>query len=297
MLGTLLGHTDRVNCLRWLPAAAFFGAAAAASAPLVLASGAGDGTVRVWLWTPHTPAQPWRLAATLQGHTAPVTSLTAFSLATTSSGGDGGQGMLLVSTAGDGEVHVWQCSPGGDSSSSSSGSGGLADPASWHLRQRIEVGHQLQDCTAVAALPGTPGWLLLAAGGVDGAVRLYTCPPGGHFQLACKLAGHQDWVRGLAFTQLDGEAWCAAAAGPTAGALVSRLPAPCPAHVVAEEARLPAAGLLRCLLAYVPASPPLLRRRQAAAGQRVSGQERACVGSAAAAGPAAAGGRPARRRR
>ena len=207
MLGTMLGHTDRVNCVRWLPAAAFFGPAAAAAAPLVLASGAGDGTVRVWLWTPQTPAQPWRLAATLQGHTEPVTSLTAFPL--DSGGGSSGQGMLLVSTAGDGEVHIWECAPGNSSnrnSSSSSSSSSLPDPACWHLQQRIAVGHQLQDCTAVAALPGDPGWLLLAAGGVDGAVRLYARPPGGQFQLACKLTGHQDWVRGLAFAQLDGEA-------------------------------------------------------------------------------------------
>ncbi len=206
MLGTMLGHTDRVNCVRWLPAAAFFGPAAAAAAPLVLASGAGDGTVRVWLWTPQTPAQPWRLAATLQGHTEPVTSLTAFPL--DSGGGSSGQGMLLVSTAGDGEVHIWECAPGNSSNrnSSSSSSSSLPDPACWHLQQRIAVGHQLQDCTAVAALPGDPGWLLLAAGGVDGAVRLYARPPGGQFQLACKLTGHQDWVRGLAFAQLDGEA-------------------------------------------------------------------------------------------
>lgn len=290
MLGTLLGHTDRVNCVRWLPAAAFFGPAAAAAAPLVLASGAGDGTVRVWLWTAHTPAQPWRLAATLQGHTAPVTSLTAFPL--TSSGG---QGMLLVSTAGDGEVHVWECSPGGTSSGSGCGDSGgntPSDPAAWQLQQRIAVGHQLQDCTAVAALPGDPGWLLLAAGGVDGAVRLYARPPSGQFQLACKLTGHQDWVRGLAFAQLDGE---------TAGCRGSSCLQSAPCLVVPTELqpKLLAAGVSWCLL---PGSLPSCDlsacaccpcRWQVAAGQRLPGQERAHLGGGPAAG--AAGGWPARR--
>lgn len=41
--------------------------------------------------------------------------------------------------------------------------------------------------------------LLLACGGVDSAVRLLVCPPGGtDFVQACKLVGHQDWVRSVA---------------------------------------------------------------------------------------------------
>lgn len=41
--------------------------------------------------------------------------------------------------------------------------------------------------------------LLLACGGVDGAVRLLVCSPGGtDFVQACKLVGHQDWVRSVA---------------------------------------------------------------------------------------------------
>lgn len=40
---------------------------------------------------------------------------------------------------------------------------------------------------------------MLALGGVDNVIRIFTRPAGGMFQAACKLAGHGDWVRTLAF--------------------------------------------------------------------------------------------------
>ena len=53
--------------------------------------------------------------------------------------------------------------------------------------------------TKCPSLP--PRRLVLALGGVDSHVRLFTCAPGGEFREACRLSGHQDWVRGLAFTR------------------------------------------------------------------------------------------------
>lgn len=44
----------------------------------------------------------------------------------------------------------------------------------------------------------------MACGGVDGGVRLLLREPGGiEFRPACKLSGHQDWVRCVAFRQPD----------------------------------------------------------------------------------------------
>eukprot|EP00887_Chlorella_sp_A99_P005490 scaffold1.g5490.t1 len=203
VLATLLGHTDRVNCVRWF-SAADLGLAShhRPGAPTLLASGAGDASIRLWLWQPAAPATPWARAALLEGHTAPVTSLTTFPL--------GGDRVLLVSTAaGADEVLVWECDPGAAASGAgvSCGGGGPAAAAgaqgAWRLRQRIAVGLHMQGCAAVARLPADPGWLLLALGGVDSQVRLLACPPGGEFAEACRLAGHQDWVRGLAFAQMD----------------------------------------------------------------------------------------------
>lgn len=207
LLGTLLGHNDRVNCVRWLPACAL-----RPGQPAALASGASDGSVRIWQWTPGTPGQPWRLTAVLQAHAAPVTSLAVLPLPA--------GGMLLVSTAGDGEAAVWESSPlrpcdnssRVDSTGSAAGAAAAAaavppEQDTWRLRQRIALGHSLPGCAALAPLPADPGWLLLALGGVDSAVRLFLCPPGegGLFEPVCQLAGHQDWIKGLAFAQMDGE--------------------------------------------------------------------------------------------
>lgn len=215
VLGTLLGHTDRVNCVHWLPSAALGLPGGGSPAATALASGSGDSSVRIWQWNPSTPGQPWRQAAVLQGHSGPVTSLTSLPLPDS-----GGQGLLLVSTAGDGEVLVWECAAphaGGSTqlangSSAANGSSIPADASppllqqgAWRLRQRLMLGHQLQACASLAPLPSDPDWVLLALGGVDAIVRLYLCSPAGQFEAVCQLAGHQDWIKGLAFAQLDGE--------------------------------------------------------------------------------------------
>ena len=44
------------------------------------------------------------------------------------------------------------------------------------------------------------GRLLLALGGVDAAITLLAAPPGGSdFVRRCRLTGHLDWIRSLAF--------------------------------------------------------------------------------------------------
>jgi WD40 repeat protein len=40
--------------------------------------------------------------------------------------------------------------------------------------------------------------LLLFTGGVDSKIRVYVRPPGGCFEHACLLLGHENWVRTLA---------------------------------------------------------------------------------------------------
>ena len=49
--------------------------------------------------------------------------------------------------------------------------------------------------------------VLLAVGGVDHSVRLLLAPPGGAFASVCRLAGHTDWVRSLAFQRAAGAHW------------------------------------------------------------------------------------------
>jgi WD40 repeat protein len=111
--------------------------------------------------------------------------------------GDGS--FLLASTSGGPDVILWRCAPGATASAASTetltpGFG----PGAWSLSQRIHVGTQTQLCADLAPLPGVPGWLLLATGGADNAVRLHVAPPGGSFTMQCKLTGHENWVRSVA---------------------------------------------------------------------------------------------------
>ena len=52
----------------------------------------------------------------------------------------------------------------------------------------------------------------MAIGGVDASVRLYISASDGMFHLVCRLTGHTDWVRSLAFSAHQGgviRAFCA----------------------------------------------------------------------------------------
>lgn len=172
VVSILLGHEDCVNCVHWV----------SGSEHDVLLSGSGDNTIRVWTrQTEGDSGSRWDLLTCLQGHTAPVTSLTSY---TDAISGD----VLLLSTSGDGSIRVWRNFLERDLEQS------------WdtiHLPL-----HQLPLCTAITPLFSSE-WLLLAIGGVSGGVQLWVAPRGGSFVHACDLSGHQNWIRSLAFTQAD----------------------------------------------------------------------------------------------
>jgi hypothetical protein len=50
-----------------------------------------------------------------------------------------------------------------------------------------------------------PCRLILATGGTDSRLHLHLRPPGGSFQPAAKLSGHENWVRSLAFCHVSRE--------------------------------------------------------------------------------------------
>jgi elongator complex protein 2 len=218
IVSTLLGHTDTVTCLRWFKASDFGlesqTTTSLADQPqtLALASGGGDGSVNLWLLTLQNPSQPWILAATLPAHKASaVTSITIHNA------GSPGQ-MVLVTTAGDGDVSIWSTIQAIPQPSALVSITEIKPSSSsqWNLLQRIRYGTKIQHCSAITALPSEPKCLLLALGGVDGKVRLLLSSSpssspssaqsnsmgSSEFKLMCELAGHQNWVRGLAFTHL-----------------------------------------------------------------------------------------------
>ncbi|KAL3133219.1 hypothetical protein ABBQ38_007106 [Trebouxia sp. C0009 RCD-2024] len=181
VVATMIGHTDRVNCVQWLPTA---GVDAGISS--VIASGAADNCIIIWLSHADKPNRPWTIAAKLQGHSGAVVALAHVLV---------GDTLLLFSSAEDTQVLVWECSLGPQQQGTDSAYN------QWTLRQKLDTGNELQHCLAVAEIPGQEGWLLLAMGGVDCSIRLALAPPDGSFLAVCSLSGHADWVRSLAFTQ------------------------------------------------------------------------------------------------
>ncbi|BDA40643.1 Elongator complex protein 2 [Coccomyxa sp. Obi] len=183
VVGTLLGHKGRVDCVKWLPLSP-------AGSAKSLASGAADSTIIVWLWCPDQPEEPWIIAAKLTGHSGPVTSLAVQHLSENS--------LLLASSAADEAVRIWKCSP-----SNTLDVGRSLSQESWSLVQCIESGVVLQHSLAFTQLPGQPEWLLLAMGSVDNSIRLLLRHTGGQFQHVCRLKGHSDWIRSLSFTPTE----------------------------------------------------------------------------------------------
>ena len=230
IISTLLGHTDTVTCLRWFKTSDFGLESKTNSSSLgspgpqtlALASGGGDGSICIWVLTLDNPNHPWTLAATLPAHKAAITSISIHNA------GSPGQ-IVLVTTAGDGDVSIWSTTRSiTHPTSLLSSSLDTSSPVSstfWNEVQCISYGTKLQHCSAITALPSDHQNLILALGGVDGKVRLLLSSSSqsttthsttnenfknstslGEFKLVCELAGHQNWVRGLAFTyQKDGD--------------------------------------------------------------------------------------------
>lgn len=144
------------------------------------------------------------------------------------------QQLLLASTSADPAVWLWllsNCGGGtqlplhaanGTTSGSSSSEQqqqvlqARFGAAAWQQQQPVHVGTQIQHCVALATLPEDPGCVLMATGGTDSTVRLWVLddssrssgcggapleqqplPP---FKLQCQLRGHENWVKGVAFT-------------------------------------------------------------------------------------------------
>lgn len=132
----------------------------------VLASGGGDGTVR--LWDVADPAHPRALVSLGAG--AAVASV-AFSP----------DGRVLASGGGDGTVRLWD----------------VADPG-----HAGPLGSPLQVQGAdVASVAFSPGGRILASGGADGMVRMWDlADPARPVPLGEPLLGHTRFVQDLAFS-------------------------------------------------------------------------------------------------
>ena len=78
----------------------------------------------------------------MQGHTGAIIALSHVLV---------GDTLLLISSAEDQQVLVWECKLGSHQDDSKPYS-------QWNLQQKIEMGNGLQHCLAVTQLPDQPGW-------------------------------------------------------------------------------------------------------------------------------------------
>lgn len=195
VVGTLLGHADRVNCVRWLDKFTLISGAADGSLCLYRQQRKDCGTPAVSSWTvvarcpPAVPAAPITfIASTKWTHSLlepePSTDTNVH---------------VLIITSGDGNISVWTvaCAPE---------LGSTSGPVELQRVDRLTVNNSsLPTCAAMMCGPSPrvtecKPYLLVAIGCVDGNVLLYTCHPPFSLKLACRLSGHTNWVRGVAFT-------------------------------------------------------------------------------------------------
>ncbi|XP_053303188.1 elongator complex protein 2 isoform X3 [Pleuronectes platessa] len=164
----LNGHTGRVNAVQWVHRED--------CAPEThLVSGGSDNQLIVW----EARNEKFGQSVECKGHTGPISAVAAIYTE--------GSGILVASSSSDSTVRLWLCSAN-------------KKAECLHI---IPFGSGFMMDVSLVLLPGTrvP---ILACGGDDCRVHLYV-QSSGQFQKALSLQGHEDWVRGVAWTSVGGE--------------------------------------------------------------------------------------------
>lgn len=180
ILTTLPGHKAAVNCTHWLPSNKFPLEAKRLEQHYLL-SGDADGVIILWEFS--VPDRKWRHVLQVpQIHKKGVTCISGIMLSQMDA--------MFASTSSDGAVNVWEVilpsSAGGDCIVS--------------CLESLFVGSKPMVALSLAKLPGNTGHIVLAMGGLDNKVHLYSGERTGKFVHACDLKGHTDWIRSLDFS-------------------------------------------------------------------------------------------------
>ncbi|XP_066479566.1 elongator complex protein 2 isoform X2 [Tiliqua scincoides] len=179
VVGTLNGHTERVNCVQWIPKND-------GSYETELLSGGSDKCLILW----ETQNGELVNCIRLEGHTEAVCALDAVYLTNESTSESS---LLVASAASDSTVRIWS-------------------------KQRTEVkclqtllfGNGFAMDVSLAFLPGSDV-PILACGADDCKIHLYV-QQAGEFQKTLLLRGHEDWIRGVEWAVCDGDLFLASCA-------------------------------------------------------------------------------------
>ncbi|XP_024542072.1 elongator complex protein 2 isoform X1 [Selaginella moellendorffii] len=173
ILVSLSGHKSSVNCVEWLD---YTGTDAG---ECFILSGSADGVVILWSFVPSQ--KKWRIgsqATVSKGGS--VTCIASMMISSTEA--------LFATSTSDGGVCVWSASL-------------LPGDCSLLLVDTVEmVVSRPVVAVAMARLPGISDITILAVGSLDNTINIYAGSKLEKFTHACKLKGHQDWIRGLDFS-------------------------------------------------------------------------------------------------
>ncbi|XP_053099846.1 elongator complex protein 2 isoform X2 [Hemicordylus capensis] len=179
VVGTLNGHTERVNCVQWIHRND-------GSYEAQLISGGSDKLLIIW----ETRNEELVNCIRLEGHTESICALDAIYLSNES---PSEASVLVASAASDSTVRIWS-------------------------KQRTEVkclqtllfGNGFVMDVSLAFLPGTDV-PVLACGADDCKIHVYV-QQAGQFQKTLLLHGHEDWIRGVEWAIFDEDLFLASCA-------------------------------------------------------------------------------------
>ncbi|XP_031477273.1 elongator complex protein 2 [Nymphaea colorata] len=179
ILTTLPGHKALVNCTCWIPSSK--DVFKVQTQEHFLLSGGADGVIL--MWAVFLKEMQWMYVMQVpKSHGKGVTCITGLLVSEGAS--------LFASTGSDGIVFLWKM----DLPSS------YGDGCEMTCLDSISVGMRPMVALSLASLPENPGQLVLAMGGLDNKIHLYSGEGSGKLSPACELKGHTDWIRGLDFS-------------------------------------------------------------------------------------------------
>ncbi|KAL7984603.1 hypothetical protein Chor_003173 [Crotalus horridus] len=185
VVGTLNGHTDRINCVKWIHRKD-------GSYETELISGGSDKVLILWEIQNEKVCRNIMLVndVHLEGHTEAICALDAVYMRNENTVGSS---LLIASAASDSTVKIWS-----------------REGTEVKCLQTLMFGNGFVMDVSLSFLPGND-ILVLACGGDDCRIHLYV-QQAGEFQKSLLLYGHEDWIRGVEWAFCDGDLYLASCA-------------------------------------------------------------------------------------
>lgn len=180
ILTTLPGHKASVNCTHWLPSSKFAFKAKGLERHF-LVSGDADGIMILWEY--HLTGKKWRHVLELPHlHTKGVTCINGIMISHNEA--------VFASTSSDCTTNVWELVFPSNAE----------DDCRLSCLLSLSIGSKPMLTLSLSELPGSPGRLVLAFGGLDNKIFLYLGERTGKFVRVCELKGHNGWIQSLDFS-------------------------------------------------------------------------------------------------